>query len=189
MSAPLELDFPHARDLEALWTWTRRQPWAEAELARAMADFATASGPTIDAQAQSQHNLRFVDWFHFERPVPALGGSPVALWLGASGQPSSPLGRTVVGTFRVSRTVPNSLAVLTSLREGGTYRIKDKTLSVGLKRGQLAFGRLYPHGGNWVTSAPLLAVDEETATAIRPLDELAAIADGLTLERLLFKPR
>lgn len=182
-------DFPHAPDLEALWTWTRRQPWADAELKVAMADFVGASGPTLDAAAQQLYDLRFVDWFHLDRRIPVLGATPVVLWLAATSQPDSPLARTAVGAFRVTRAVPHSLVILTALRGGGAHRLKDKTLSVGLKRGQLAFGRLYPQGEGWVAGASLLAVDEETATALRSLEELAAIADGLTLERLLFKPR
>lgn len=180
--------FPYAGDLEALWSWTRQQPWAAAELALAMSDFVQASGPTLQPAADRQHDLRFVDWFHLDRPVPSLGASPLALWLAATGKPESPLARSVVGAFRVGRTVPHSLAVLTALGSGATHRIKDKVLSVGLKRGQLAFGRLYPLGDNWVAGAPLLALEEDRATALRPLAELAAIADGLTLERLLFKP-
>lgn len=189
MSTPIELDFPHAPDLEALWAWTRAQPWAEGELARGLADFMVVSGPATDPVAERQHDLRFVDWFHLDRPVPSLGAPPVALWLAATKRPDSVLAHTVVGAFRVARTVPHSQAVLTGLRDGATYRVKDKALSVGLKRGQLAFGRLYPHGENWVTGASLLAVDEEKATEFRLLEELAAIADGLTLERLLFKPQ
>ena len=184
-----ETDFPHAPDLEALWTWTRRQPWGDAELAEAMKAFVAASGPTINPQAQQQHDLRFIDWFHLDRPVASLGATPLALWLQATGEPDSPLAHTVVGTFRVTRTVPHSRVVLSGLAGGGSYRIKDKVLSVGLKPGQLAFGRLYPHGEYWLPGASLLAVDEAIATALRPLAELAAIADGLTLERLLFKPQ
>ena len=188
MQPSLDLDFPHAPDLEALWTWTRRQPWGEAELAAGMKDFVAASGPTINAQAQQQQDLRFIDWFHLDRPVASLGATPLTLWLAATGQKDSPLARTVIGAYRVTRTVPHSLVVLTSLRDERSYRIKDKTLSVGLKRGQLAFGRLYPHAENWLAGASLLAVDEAMATSLRPLAELAAIGDGLTLERLLFKP-
>lgn len=31
MTTQPTLDFPHAPDLDALWAWTRAQPWAEAE--------------------------------------------------------------------------------------------------------------------------------------------------------------
>lgn len=190
MSLPTDLDFPHAPELEALWTWTRRQPWADAQLSAAMTTFMAASGPTIQAQAQNLQDLRFVDWFHLDRRVEPFGATPLALWLQATHTPAdTPIAHSHVGAFRVTRVVPHSLVVLTALRDGTTHRLKDKALTVGLKKGQLAFGRLFPHGETWVAGASLLAVDEKTATSLRSLDELAALQDGLALEKAVFQPR
>lgn len=185
---PVDLDFPHAPELEALWTWTRRQAWADAELRAGMADFMDASAATIHPAARQQQDLRFVDWFHLDRAVVALGATPLQLWLAATGGDAGlAIARTIVGAFEVQRVVPHSLVVLAALADGREFRLKDKALSVGVKKGQLAFGRLYPHGERWLAGASLLAVDAEIAYALRPRELLAAADDGLSLEWLVFK--
>ena len=185
---PLDLDFPHAPELEALWTWTRRQPWADAELRQGMADFMDASAATVHPAARQQQDLRFLDWFHLDRPVVALGATPLQAWIAATGgAPDQPLARTVVGAYAVKRVVPHSLVVLAALADGREFRLKDKALSVGVKPGQLAFGRLYPHAERWVAGASLLAVDADIAYALRDRAELAAAEDGLSLEWMVYK--
>lgn len=185
---PVDLDFPLAPELEALWTWTRRQPWADAELRQGMADFMDASAATVHAAARQQQDLRFLDWFHLDRAVPALGATPLQAWIQATGGAADqPLARTVVGAYEVKRVVPHSLVVLEALADGRTFRLKDKALSVGVKKGQLAFGRLYPDGERWVAGASLLVVDADVAYALRERSMLAAAEDGLSLEWLVYK--
>jgi hypothetical protein len=185
---PVDLDFPHAPELEALWTWTRRQPWADAELRQGMIDFMDASAATVHAAARQQQDLRFLDWFHLDRPVAVLGATPLQAWITATGgAPDQPLARTVVGAYEVKRVVPHSLVVLVALADGREFRLKDKALSVGLRKGQLTFGRLYPDGERWVTGASLLAVDADIAYALRAKQVLAAAEDGLSLEWMVYK--
>lgn len=212
-SPQAEFEFPLWPFLDTLYRWAETQPWYADTLPQAWRQYThgleNAPHELPEAQDPDQHDrvLRFLAWFHLDRPVStALSVTPVALFLQSVASDLTSEGhqvyRGLMQTLCSAYKVVKQFRVtwLEDLVQTGRYQLRAGPLSDELQAGDLVVGRLYPFEGayegdpdlhighllEWSSKAPALTAPEiETrffSSAVPAKGGVMDVLDALLLQ-------